>query len=208
MFSRFGLDDDVKSGREQWWNHEPGKEYLVGNPIEVPSLADLLKDCSRTTDEDGVFNPPEQGPVARNSNPRDGRPRGLLTTSDPFLTLPPELTRMILFDCSTKDIAHLRLVSRAFQQLDHLVIRRRLLEDFVWFWEARDLPVKETDWLKLYREAKSCFAGLKGLRNRKRIWKHAEELVRRIDGLAQEENRSKFPPYLWRMDTNYSMRRC
>lgn len=55
------------------------------------------------------------------------------------------------------------------------------MEDMPWFWEAKDFPIAETNWYRLYCEVKTCSSTLKGLRNRKRIWRDVEEFVRRID---------------------------
>ena len=47
-------------------------------------------------------------------------------------------------------------------------------------WEMKDMDV-DVNWYNLYRLMKFCWAGLKVLRNRERIWRHAEEIVRRIE---------------------------
>lgn len=49
-----------------------------------------------------------------------------------------------------------------------------------WMWEFEALPVGTFDWYRLYCIVKFGWIGLKGLRNRKRIWKEVEEIVRRI----------------------------
>ena len=53
-------------------------------------------------------------------------------------------------------------------------------------WEARDMEVAGTDWWRLYRMVKFCWSELKGLRNRRRIWKDVEEIVRRIGVYRRE----------------------
>ena len=48
------------------------------------------------------------------------------------------------------------------------------------------MPVAKTDWYKLYMMVKFCWINLKGLRNRKRIWKVVEEVVRKIGRYRKE----------------------
>lgn len=47
--------------------------------------------------------------------------------------------------------------------------------------EALDLPVGNTDWFSLYKHVKFSWQNLKGLQNRKRIWKDVNEIVTRIE---------------------------
>ncbi len=54
-------------------------------------------------------------------------------------------------------------------------------------WEAEDVPLGNVQWYKLYFTVKFGWVGLKGLMNRKRIWKEVEEIVRRIE----KDRRSK-----------------
>ena len=42
-FEEFPRESAVRDGQEQSWLHEPGCEYLVANPVEVPSLPSLPK---------------------------------------------------------------------------------------------------------------------------------------------------------------------
>jgi len=100
--------------------------------------------------------------------------------------MPAEVASMVTHCLPSKDIANLRLASLAFQQLPTILFRRLLFEDMPWFWESRDLPLAEIDWYHLYRQVKSCWGNLKGLMNRKRIWKDVEEIVRRIERYRAE----------------------
>jgi hypothetical protein len=61
------------------------------------------------------------------------------------MKLPNEILCIILADLSSKDITHIRLVTPAYRQLTVSVFRRLLLEDMPWLWEARELPVGNTD---------------------------------------------------------------
>jgi hypothetical protein len=108
--------------------------------------------------------------------------------TDPFLALPTELLHVILAHLPSSSIASLRLATRTVRQLPIVLFRRLLLEDMPWFWEANDLPVGETNWWGLYILLKFCWAdGLKGLKNRKRIWKDVNEIVSRIESYRAQD---------------------
>ena len=104
-----------------------------------------------------------------------------MQSSDPFLKLPSELLSMILDDLSSKEVANLRYVTRSCRQLPVIFFRKRLLHDMPWLWEARDMEETKTDWYKLYTMVKGCWQDLKGLKNRKRIWKDINEILDRIE---------------------------
>ena len=93
---------------------------------------------------------------------------------------------MILDHLASKDIANLRLASATFRALPYTLFRRLLFEDMPWLWEARDMPIGETDWHDLYCTTKFCWLGLKGLQNRKRIWKDVETIVGKIEKYREE----------------------
>ena len=101
-------------------------------------------------------------------------------SADPFTALSTEVTSMVIAYLSSKDIANLRLVTRVVQQLPNILFRRLLLEDMPWMWELEAMPVRMFDWYRLYCIVKFGWIDLKGLRNRKRVWKEVEEIVRRI----------------------------
>lgn len=103
------------------------------------------------------------------------------SNADPFQKLSMEIISMVLEYLSSKDIANLRLATRAVQQLPDILFRRLLLEDMPWMWEAEDLPRGRVHWHKLYCTVKFGWVGLKGIRNRVRIWKDVEEIVSRIE---------------------------
>ena len=88
---------------------------------------------------------------------------------------------MILDHLSSKDIANLRLATRSCRQLPIILFRKRLVQDMPWFFEARDMPASSTDWFKLYTMLKGCWQDIKGLRNRKRIWKDVNEIMDRVE---------------------------
>jgi len=102
------------------------------------------------------------------------------------MNLPNELRAIILDDLSSKDIANLRLATPAYRQLNVILFRRLILEDMPWLWEARDLPLGNTDFHRLYKLFKFCWMNIKGLKNRKRIWRDVSEVVTRIDRYRRE----------------------
>ena len=102
-------------------------------------------------------------------------------SADPFLSVPMEVTSMVLEYLSSKDIASLRFATRAVRQVPQLMFRRLLLEDMPWMWEVEQIKaLTHAGWNQLYCAIKFDWIGLKGLQNRKRIWKDAEHIVRRI----------------------------
>ena len=168
-------------GYEQFWHHEPGCEFLAANPIEIPGLSRALNYGDFNKDSSSLMFveklPPSFDNAIDNSrcSPFETREK-----SDPFITISAEISRMILEYLNSKDIANLRLASRFFQSLPTILFRRLLFEDMPWLWEAREWPVGKIDWYQSYMKIKFCWAGFKGIQNRKRIWSHTEEIVRRI----------------------------
>ncbi|MCJ1433844.1 hypothetical protein MMC27_003209 [Xylographa pallens] len=197
FFVKFPRDFAVRTVYNQgtpvygpFWQHEPGSEYLVANPIEIPGFSALLKNPTGSVGYRGsnkfVFYRHSQklkDPKATNHD-APLRPKSLHST-DPFMKLSAELSDMVLACLSSKDIANLRLASSVFRQLPTILFRRLLLEEMPWFWEARGMPLEDTNWYDVYRKVKSCWL-FKGLQNRKRIWKDVEEVVRRIGKYRQE----------------------
>ena len=168
----------VIDGRQQSWHHEPGCEYLAANPINIPGLPALLKNSQSRFGfySEGMPDPEsERSPSSENS---EGIHSG---SADPFRSLPREITGMVQEYLSSKDIASLRLASRACRRIPSLLFRKLLLEEMPWMWEVEEIiNGRFAFWHQLYCAIKFDWAGLKGLQNRKRIWKDAEEIVRRI----------------------------
>ncbi|KAG4434104.1 hypothetical protein IFR05_010413 [Cadophora sp. M221] len=160
LFEQFPRAFEVKNGNEQWWNHEPGNEFLVANPVDVPGFSMLMKKSERESSfgssdrrrpyntTDSVFhfsykNKHEHWKMRHKTPPPS-------SSSDVFSRLPNELRYMIIRRLSAKDIANLKLVTSAYRQLSVSVFRTLLLHEMPWFWEARDLPVDNTDWYFLF----------------------------------------------------------
>ena len=93
---------------------------------------------------------------------------------------------MILEHLGSKDIANLRLATPVFRQLPTILFRRLFLEDMPWLFEMGDLDVASVDWYEWYCKWKSDWGDLKGLRNRRRIWRDVEEIVSRIEKFRKE----------------------
>ena len=180
FFVDFPRDPAVRRGNEQFWEHEPGCEYLVANPIDIPGLSQLLEPPVHGAGQKTTFSA-SKGPndsqteVHRTplSTPNEGK--------DPFYPLSAEITSMILDHLGSKDIANLRLATPVFRQLPTILFRRLLLEDMPWLYEVKDLDVAEIDWYSFYCTLKSSWKDLKGLRNRRRIWRDVEEILGRIE---------------------------
>lgn len=160
--------------------HKPGDEYLVANPIEIPALPSWLRDVPKASANDS-FTLRFGGVRDQPKNSGEALTAAFSSTKDSFLKCPSELKIMIAAYLPPSDIANLRLVSRAYRELPISLFRGLLFEGMPWLWEARDLSRGETDWYALYLKAKYVWADVKGLKNRKRIWGHVNEIVGRIE---------------------------
>ena len=158
----------LTNGQGGMWHHEPGCEYLAANSVKVPGLPALLKAAETGSASKCIF------PV-----PKDGK----ASDRDPFANFLAEIQFMIIDYLPAKDIASLRLCTRAVRQLPSILFRRLLLEEMPWMWEVKDMDVAKVDWHSFYFTVKFCRPDLKVLRNRKRVWKDVDEIVRRIEQL-------------------------
>lgn len=158
----------VTNGQDGMWHHEPGCEYLAANPVKIPGLPALYKAAKTGSASKSIFPTPEDGKVS---------------DRDPFAKLLAEIKLMIIDYMPAKDIANLRLCTRAVRQLPNILFRRLLLEEMPWMWEVKDMDVAKLDWHNFYFTVKFCRPDLKGLRNRKWSWKDVEEIIRRMEQL-------------------------
>ena len=172
FFKEFPRAVEVRAAQEQWWEHHPGCEYLVANPIDVPGLQASIKCNLRTY-------PPQEAWFGLEDEERDHH------SPDGFQKLSVELRGMILNHLGSKDIASLRFVTPAFRCVPNTVFRRLVLEELPWVWEADSLPVRQTNWYQFYCKARHLWTTFKGLQNRRRIWKDVEEIVYRINGVKE-----------------------
>ncbi|RAQ45561.1 hypothetical protein AFGD_005874 [Aspergillus flavus] len=120
-------NEDVKEGQEQVWNHTVGHEYLVANPIFVPSLKPIIQSAISTDRGFSVNNSPfeSRSPI----NPAS-------TARDPFRALPIEIILIIVDHLNSPDIAALRLTSRAFTHLPTSLWFRLVVTEMPWLYEA------------------------------------------------------------------------
>ena len=63
------------------------------------------------------------------------------------------------------------------------------------------LPRNRTNWYKLYRDIVANWEDLRGLRNRKRIWAHLEEIVSSIRRYRVSQYGDTFDPFDGNFDT-------
>ncbi|CAD6584366.1 MAG: hypothetical protein ASARMPRED_001748 [Alectoria sarmentosa] len=178
FFEEFPRESAVRTSSEQFWRHQPGCEYLAANPIDIPGLSQRLKPP--------VYDVGKKATFGGNKEPDSSRTPPF-TVQDPFSALSAEITSMVLDHLGSKDIANLRLATPVFRQLPTLLFRRLLLEDMPWLFEVKDLDMARIDWYEWYCTWKNGGGGdLKGLRNRRRIWRDVEEIVSRITRFRKE----------------------
>ncbi|VUC32760.1 unnamed protein product [Clonostachys rosea] len=180
---------DAYHGRDQWWRHNRGAEYLVANPLFVPGL-------------ETIFRLADTVPRAESG---DGEDEG----SDAFTAFPTELRRMI-YDClSGDDITTLHhaspfLYRNAMGDLGH-----QFMKEHPWLWEywtklpysswafttATELkasvesPVKQLiaspsmNWASAMRMvwSEKQAGRLKGFQNRRRIWKVCDMILDKVE---------------------------
>lgn len=105
--------------------------------------------------------------------------------TDPFPKLPLELGFLILENLSSKDIAN-RLVTRIYRDLREILFRGILLREVPHLWELGAVPVEKPLWFSLYKKVKFGFGKIMGLRNRERVWRDVNEVMRRVEGWKKE----------------------
>ncbi|KAI9046062.1 F-box protein [Aspergillus affinis] len=126
-FREFPRTGDVVGAQEQFWRHEPGNEYLAANPLYVPRLLPLLNSAVTTEG-----HPPGAFDLScRPSCHRD-------ESADPLAVLPLDIRLLVLDYLGSRDIANLRLASRAYEQLPVGLWYRLIREEMPWLWEAWD----------------------------------------------------------------------
>jgi len=143
-FTGFDERKDVTIVGEQWYYHLPGTEYLAANPVEIPGLTRLIGSHTETS-SDVVF---------RSLNGSKVR--------DPFHVLSPELRAMLLEMLEPRDVASLRLCSKAFSQLPQTYFKRLIRRKMPWVWELQDIhsgSKRGTDWFGLWNALSAADGG-------------------------------------------------
>ena len=172
-------DRFVMNGSEVCWRHEPGCEYLVANPINVPGLQQLLEPPGSAADKRIVLGSSDGLDDFRveDLRPPSSTPQ---IAQDILSVLPAEITSIILDCLGLKDIVNLRLATPVFRALPNFLFQKLFREEMPWLFEVQELNMAGLDWYELYCRCKNGLQNLKGLRNRKRIWRDVEELVDKI----------------------------
>ncbi|RFU72410.1 hypothetical protein TARUN_9860 [Trichoderma arundinaceum] len=127
---RFGeRHPDVADARSDGWNWHCmiGSEYLAANPIFIPGFRALCE--AAVSDAEGFDN--RRSPFPDRSE--DGE---LSVLQDPFLKLPAELKQAIVWNLDSRDIAALRLASRAFYHLPMTLWHTLIVREMPWVYEA------------------------------------------------------------------------
>jgi hypothetical protein len=107
------------------WHHM-GYEYLAANPVFVPALKPILE--SALVSDEKAFSV--------HNSPFTERPRRAAVSRDLFLLLPIELILSIVSWLGSRDIAALRLASRAFTHLPISLWHQLILKEMPWLYEA------------------------------------------------------------------------
>lgn len=244
-------DDAVYRGLDQMWLHNEGDEFLAANPVFIPVLERILRS---SVHEEPSFSP-HGGAFLIPETAADG---SSISSSDPFMKMPQEIRDNIVEYLTSREIAQLRLSSRAFGQLRISLWYNLLSEEMPWLWEiwsddvptfwswasVNDLmaekylkpkldeelrsyrsvisdempeiyeewcaaqpafdewavtsksqydsltwfkvPRSQTNWYEVYRGITVHWKDLKGLQNRRRIWKGIQEILGLIKGYRAE----------------------
>ncbi|KAK4092408.1 hypothetical protein Purlil1_3029 [Purpureocillium lilacinum] len=129
--------DDVFSCRSQVWEHSPGTEYLVANPLFVPGFREI---CEHAMNQGEGFDVRQSPFEARQRKPN------ATASSDPFHRLPAELVHKVVGYLGSRDIAAMRASSRAFEHLPISLWHRLLVDDMPFLYEAWRDDATPYDW--------------------------------------------------------------
>lgn len=131
---------DVILVREQQHRHVPGTEYLATNPVDIPELTSFLETHPQRL-SDVVFKALAASASAQ----------------DPFQAFPPELCAVLLELLGPRDVANLRLSSKAFSQLPQTYFKHLIKKEMPWAWELHDIDRgsehnRGVDWYTLWND--------------------------------------------------------
>lgn len=120
--------------KEDHWSHIRGDEFLAANPVLVPALPSVFDDAMEA---DPTFSIRDS--AFKVSSQDIGLPtQHSQASSDPFNALPHEIIYQLLCKLPFKDIARLRLVSRAFRHLPISLFRHIIQTEMPFLWEVFD----------------------------------------------------------------------
>ncbi|KAL0932185.1 uncharacterized protein CTRU02_213138 [Colletotrichum truncatum] len=122
----------VNRGRDQWFRHVVGDEFLAANPCFVPRLQHILRaHTGQAEDTD----------IGQDASQDDASPPPSSPNQDPFTTLPYELLTQILFELEPSEAVNLLEASSVLRAFPQTFFRELLLRQKPWIWEAWcDLP--------------------------------------------------------------------
>ncbi|XEV03491.1 hypothetical protein FSHL1_008778 [Fusarium sambucinum] len=207
-YYRFPREQAVKAAlKEGWWHHEPGNEYLAANPCFIPGFQSLLQSCQGLNSSGPeVTISTAISTEEMNSNPFSKLSTEILhhvllyldfkdlaslrLTSRLFLQVP----NFILYHLTVR---HTPWIYEAWSSLPLSFWATTTEEELEQEWESTSnfervshpaMPVNQldrvgTNWLYLHAELYRNRDKLRGLRNRRRIWKDCEEILNRVDKL-------------------------
>ena len=140
-FCRSEGPEDFRKCDDQWWQHAPGTEWLIANPVEISVLKTIFELAVR----DNAVHPDANAFGYHDTAGFISNP------TDPFLQLPTEISHLLISYLSNKDVANLRLVSRQYGQLPQSFFHTRLRADMPWLTEMWD-HTPRSKWCFLTRQ--------------------------------------------------------
>ncbi|KAM0465751.1 hypothetical protein ACHAPV_001808 [Trichoderma viride] len=182
---------DVRDAKSDGWHWicMPGSEYLVANPVFVPGLKDIFEASMSNGEGFNVRHSPFQDGVSENGDVGH-------EAQDPFLMLPAELRQAVVWNLGSKEIASLRLASRAFYHLPISLWHRLMVREMPWIYEAWCEDPTPYHWamanasdLKQMREQREAYT-VERRRRAEILQDHDVELY-----AAWEANEPKSPPW-------------
>ncbi|KAL6898274.1 hypothetical protein GGI43DRAFT_408783 [Trichoderma evansii] len=181
---------DVQDAKSDGWHWScmPGSEYLVANPVFVPGLKALFEAAISSEENFNV----QHSPFKDFSETQDIG----YEAQDPFLVLPAELRQAVVWNLDSRDIANLRLASRAFYHLPISLWHGLMVREMPWIYEAWCNDPTPYDWamanasdLKQMREQREAYT-MERRRRAEILQDHDLELY-----AAWEANEPKSPPW-------------
>ncbi|KAF4452312.1 putative flavoprotein involved in K+ transport [Fusarium austroafricanum] len=111
---------EVRRGREisdidHFWQHVPGDEWIVANPVEVPWVSQALRSCRSGID------------IGDEQRPQSG-----------FLALPTEIIQQSLSSLETSDVDAVARTCRTLYKVTQSVFRASIERDMPWLWELSE----------------------------------------------------------------------
>ncbi|RGP76878.1 hypothetical protein FLONG3_4961 [Fusarium longipes] len=203
-FHAFPRHEAVKKAQEQWWSHVLGDEFLAANPCFIPGFESLLQSSPVTDSQDSTPMLKAISNEGSNNDPFSKLPpeirhsilvqlnfkdlANLRLTSRVFLQLPnPVLYELTIRRTPWLYEAWSTLPISFWATTTQEAVEKEAEDnsDFLKHSHPATLVCQlsrtETDWLHVQTEISRNWPKLLGLRNRRRIWKDCEEILKRVD---------------------------